>query len=62
MNLKINRKNLLTVGLAGLISATLLAVGPKQGYVHCQLSIWLMKFSIISLAFWFCTSETSSNE
>ena len=60
--MKINRKNLLTVGLAGLISATLLAVVPKQGYVHCQLSIWLMKFSIISLAFWFCTSETSSNE
>ena len=60
--MKINRTKLLTVGLAGLISATLLALGPKQGYVHCQLSIWLMKFSIISLAFWFCTSETTPNE
>jgi hypothetical protein len=48
--MKIDRKNLLTVGLAGLISATLLT------------SIWLMKFSIISLAIWFCTSETSKNE
>jgi hypothetical protein len=60
--MKIDKKNLLTVGLAGLISATLLAFGPKAGYVHCQLSIWLMKFSIISLAIWFCTSETNSNE
>jgi len=60
--MKIDKKNLLTVGLAGIISATLLAFGPKAGYVHCQLSIWLMKFSIISLAIWFCTSETSKNE
>jgi len=60
--MKIDRKNLLIVGCAGLISATLLALGPKPTYVHCQLSIWLMKFSIISLAIWFCTSETSKNE
>jgi len=60
--MKIDRKNLLTVGLAGLISATLMTLGPKQTYVYCQLSIWLMKFSIISLALWFCTCETSKDE
>jgi hypothetical protein len=59
--MKINRKNLLTVGLVGLTSATLFAFGPKH-YVHFQLCIWLMKFSIISLAFWFCTSETKNNQ
>jgi len=48
--MKIDRKNLLTVGCSGLIGATMLALGPNPTYVHCQLSIWLMKFSIISLA------------
>jgi len=60
--MKIDRKNLLIVGLIGLISATLLALGPNPKYLHCQLSLWLMKFSIISLAFWFCTCETSKDE
>jgi len=60
--MKIDRKNLLTVGLAGLIGATMLAFCPKPTYVHCQLSMWLMKFSIISLALWFCTCETSKDE
>ena len=60
--MKINRKNLLTVGLVGLASAMLFALGPKQCYVHFQLSIWLMKFSIISLAFWLCTSETDNSQ
>jgi hypothetical protein len=60
--MKIDRKNLLTVGLAGLIGATLLALGHNPKYLHCQLSIWLMKFSTISLALWFCTCETFKDE
>ena len=62
MNLKIDRKSLLIIGCAGLIGAALLALGPNPTYVHCQLSIWMMKFSIISLALCFCTSDTKPNE
>lgn len=56
--MKINRTKLLQIGGATMVASIVCLAGPHRTETACQLSIWLMKFSLICLAIWFCTEET----
>jgi hypothetical protein len=56
--MKINRTKLLQIGGAAMVVSMVMLDGAYLPDVVCQGSTWLMKFSMICLAIWFCTGET----